>query len=171
MELGELTAFIQITRKVIKEDEDEKPEQLIIEKPKKKVEKDPLDVDGSPGGEEEKPEEEAPPEEENPDEVPKFKPEKFSWTYYDGKPRNYVQILKRLKCYPIKVVENGNCREELVKLIGKHMDNYLQKNENKYKGLISMIKVGDNIENENEDEIQKVSLAIVERKGIKENSA
>jgi len=51
------------------------------------------------------------------------------------------------------------------------MDNYLQKNENKYKGLISMIKVGDNIENENEDEIQKVSLAIVERKGIKENSA
>ena len=36
MELGELTAFIQITRKDIKEDEDEKPEQLIIEKPKKK---------------------------------------------------------------------------------------------------------------------------------------
>ena len=60
-----------------------------------KVETDPLDVDGPPGGEEEKPEEEAPPEEENPDGVPKFKPENFSWTYYDGKPRNYVQILKR----------------------------------------------------------------------------
>ena len=79
--------------------------------------------------------------------------------------------MKRLKCYPIKVVENGSCREELVRLIGEHIDNYLQKNENKYKGLISVIKVGDNIENENEDEIQKVSLAIVERKGIKENSA
>ena len=154
MELGELTAFIQITRKVIKEDEDEKPEQLIIEKPKKKVETDPIDVDGPPGGEEEKPEEEAPPEEENPDEVPKFKPENFSWTYYDGKPRNYVQILKRLKCYPIKVVENGSCREELVRLIGEHIDNYLQKNENKYKGLISVIKFGDNIENENENEIK-----------------
>jgi adenylate kinase family enzyme len=171
MELGELTAFIQITRKEIKEDEDEKPEQLIIEKPKKKVETDPLDVDGPPGGEEEKPEEEAPPEEENPDGVPKFKPENFSWTYYDGKPRNYVQILKRLKSFPIKVVENGSCREELVKLIGDHMDNYLHKNENKYKGLISVIKVGEDVGNETEDEIKKITLAIGERKGIKESSA
>lgn len=79
-----------------------------------------------PGGEEEKPEE-VPPEEENPDGVPKFKPEEFSWTSYDGKPRNYVQILKRLKNFPIKVAENGNFREELVKIIGEHMDNYLKK--------------------------------------------
>ena len=169
MELGELTAFIQLTRKEIKEDEDEKPEQLIIEKPKKKVETDPLDVDGPPGGEEEKPEEEQPPEEENPDGVPKFKPENFSWTSYDGKPRNYVQILKRLKSYPIKVIDSGNCREELVKMIGEHMDNYIKKDENKYKGLIAMIKVGEDVPNENEDEIKKVSLAIGERKGIKEN--
>ena len=171
MELGELTAFIQLTRKEIKEDEDEKPEQLIIEKPKKKIETDPLDVDGPPGGEEEKPEEEAPPEEENPDGVPKFKPENFSWTSYDGKPRNYIQILKRLKCFPIKVIENGSFREELVKLIGEHMDNYLHKEENKYKGLISIIKIGENVETESEDEIKKVLLAIEERKGIKDNSA
>ena len=71
MELGELTAFIQLTRNEIKEDEDEQPVQLVIEKPKKKIEYDPLDVDGPPGGEEEKPEE-VPPEEENPDGVPKF---------------------------------------------------------------------------------------------------
>ena len=169
MELGELTAFIQLTRKEIKEDEDEKPEQLIIEKPKKKVETDPLDVDGPPGGEEEKPEEEQPPEEENPDGVPKFKPENFSWTSYDGKPRNYVQILKRLKSYPIKVIDSVNCREELVKMIGEHMDNYIKKDENKYKGLIAMIKVREDVPNENEDELKKVTLAIGERKGIKEN--
>ena len=169
MELGELTAFIQLTRKEIKEDEDEKPEQLIIEKPKKKVETDPLDVDGPPGGEEEKPEEEQPPEEENPDGVPKFKPENFAWTSYDGKPRNYVQILKRFKSYPIKVIDSGNCREELVKMIGEHMDNYIKKDENKYKGLIAMIKVREDVPNENEDELKKVTLAIGERKGIKEN--
>ena len=169
MELGDLTAFIQLTRKEIKEDEDEKPEQLIIEKPKKKMETDPLDVDGPPGGEEEKPEEEQPPEEENPDGVPKFKPENFSWTSYDGKPRNYVQILKRLKGFPIEVIDSGNCREQLVKMIGKHMDNYLEKEKNKYKGLISIIKIAENVPCENEDEIKRVSLAIGERKGIKEN--
>ena len=164
MELGELTTYIQLSRNKIKEDEDETPVQLIIEKPKKKVETDPLDVDGPPGGEEEKPEEEAPPEEDNPDGVPKFKPENFSWTSYDGKPRNYVQILKRLKCFPVKVIESGNCREELIKIIGEHIDNYLKKDEIKYKGLISLIKVGEDAGYENEDEMKKVLLAIGERK-------
>ena len=170
MELGELTAFIQLTRKEIKEDEDEKPEQLIIEKPKKKIETDPLDVDGPPGGEEEKPEEEAPPEEENPDGVPKFKPENFSWTSYDGKPRNYIQILKRLKCFPVKAVDSPNCREELVKLIGEHINNYLKKEENKYKGLISVIKIGEEVTKENEEEIRKVMVAIEEER-IKNSSS
>ena len=170
MELGELTAFIQLTRNEIKEDEDEKPEQLIIEKPKKKIETDPLDVDGPPGGEEEKPEEEAPPEEENPDGVPKFKPENFSWTSYDGKPRNYIQILKRLKCFPVKIIDNGNCREELVKLIGEHIRNYLKKDQNKYKGLISIIKIGEEVNKENEEEIRKIILAIEEER-LKNNSS
>ena len=168
--LVELTAFIQLTRKEIKEDEDEKPEQLIIEKPKKKIETDPLDVDGPPGGEEEKPEEEAPPEEENPDGVPKFKPENFSWTSYDGKPRNYIQILKRLKCYPVKAVDNPSYREELVKLIGEHINNYLKKEENKYKGLISVIKIGEDATKENEEEIRKVMVAIEEER-IKNSSS
>ena len=170
MELGELTAFIQLTRKEIKEDEDEKPVQLIIEKPKKKIETDPLDVDGPPGGEEEKPEEEVPPEEENPDGVPKFKPENFSWTSYDGKPRNYIQILKRLKCFPVKVVDNRSCREKLVKLIGEHINNYLKKEQNKYKGLISVIKIGEEVDKENEEEIRKVSVAIEDER-IKNSSS
>ena len=51
------------------------------------------------------------------------------------------------------------------------MDNYLHKNENKYKGLISVIKVGEDVGIETEDEIKKITLAIGERKGIKESSA
>ena len=92
IELGELTAFIQITRNEIKQDEDEKPEEIVIEKPKKEAKKE----DGEEGEENV---EEEPPEEDNPDGVPKFKPENFTWTSYDGNPRNYVQILKRLKMY------------------------------------------------------------------------
>ena len=147
MELGQITTFIQITKKDIQENEDEKPVQLVIEKPKKKVETDPLDVDGPPGGEEEKPEEEAPPEEENPDGVPKFKPENFSWTNYDGKPRNYVQILKRLKCLDVNLKEfneSNNYGEELEKVIGEHIEKYGKKEENKYKGIISVIKITNN---------------------------
>ena len=49
------------------------------------------------------------------------------------------------------------------------MDNYLEKEKNKYKGLISIIKIAENVPCENEDEIKRVSLAIGERKGIKEN--
>ena len=147
MELGEITCFIQITKNNIQENEDEKPIQLIIEKPKKKVETDPLDVDGPPGGEEEKPEEEAPPEEENPDGVPKFKPENFAWTSYDGKPRNYVQILKRLKKFDVHLAEadaGGNYGEHLEKILEEHIEKYAKKDENKYKGIISVIKVNDN---------------------------
>ena len=136
IELGELTAFIQITRKEIKEDEDEKPEQIIIEKPKK---------DGEEGEENA---EEEPQEEENPDGVPKFKPENFTWTSYDGNPRNYVQVLKRLKMFPVKVVKSDSCRDELIKAIKEHLNNYSQKDENKYNGMISIINVGDNIPEE-----------------------
>ena len=103
IELGELTSFIQITRKDIKIDEDEKPEQIVIEK---KVKKPKVE------GEEEKPEEENPPEEENQDGAPKFKPENYPWTNYDGVPRNYIQILKRLKMFPVKTIEaSDTCRE------------------------------------------------------------
>jgi hypothetical protein len=35
-------------------------------------------------------------------ETPKFKPEGYYWTSYDGKPRNYIQILKRYNKYPLE---------------------------------------------------------------------
>ena len=155
MELGQITSFIQITKKNIQPEEEEKPEQLIIEKPKKKIETDPLDVDGPPGGEEEKPpEEEAPPEEENPDGVPKFKPENFAWTNYDGKPRNYVQILKRLKNFEVKIEElneKNNYGEEVAKIIGEHIEKYGKKEENKYNGIISVMKISSKSDKANEN--------------------
>ena len=157
MELGQITSFIQITKKGVEENETEKPEQLIIEKPKKKIVTDPLDVDGPPGGEEEKPEEEAPPEEENnPDGVPKFKPENFSWTNYDGKPRNYVQILKRLKNWEVKVDEfndNKDYGAEIEKIIGEHIEKFGNK-ENKYNGKISLIKITNKIDKANETAVE-----------------
>ena len=141
IELGELTAFIQITRKEIKQDEDEKPEQIVIEKPKKEVKKE----DGEEGEENV---EEEPPEEDNPDGVPKFKPENFSWTSYDGNPRNYVQVLKRLKMFPVNVIKSEDCRSELIKSIITHLNSYSKKEENKYNGMINIINVGENIPEE-----------------------
>ena len=146
LELGELTSFIQISRKDIKKTEDEIPEEIVIEKPKKEVKEEGEEGDGNPEGEEE------PQEEENPDGIPKFKPENFKWTSYDGQPRNYVQVLKRLKMFPVNIIKSDKCREELIKEIKKHLDNFGKKEENKYEGIISIINVGENI-NEETDEI------------------
>ena len=182
MELGELTAFVQITRSDIKHVEDEKPEQIIIEKPVKKKKQPKEGEEGAEGekaegegegegegenaeGEEEKPEEEEAPEEENPDGVPKFKPENFSWTYYDGKPRNYVQVLKRLKAYPVKFIEaSDTCREELIKVIGSHIDNFMARKESSYNGMITIIKINGEVPEETDESVNKVSRFIETRR-------
>ena len=154
LELGELTSFIQITRKDIKLEEDEKPEQIVIEKKvKKKVE-----------GEEEKPEEEPPQEEEG---AAKFKPENFPWTNYDGVPRNYIQILKRLKNFPIKIIEaNETCREEIVKALGNHLDNFMNREELKYKGNITLIKISGEVPEETIEGVNKISKFVEGRREV-----
>ena len=180
MELGELTAFVQITRSDIKHVEDEKPEQIIIEKPVKKKKEPKEGEEGAEGekpegegegegenpeGEEENKDEEEPPEEENPDGVPKFKPENFSWTYYDGKPRNYVQVLKRLKAYPVKFIEaSDTCREELIKVIGSHIDNFMARKESSYSGMITIIKINGEVPEETDESVNKVSRFIETRR-------
>ena len=176
MELGELTAFIQMTRNDIKSIEDEKPEQIIIEKPKKKK-KEPKEgeeegneeveqeKEGGEQGEEEKQDEEEPQEEENPDGPPKFKPENFSWTSYDGKPRNYIQVLKRLKTYPVKLIEaSDTCREELIKVIGSHIDNYMARKDTGYNGMITIIKINREVPEETDESVNKVSRFIETRR-------
>ena len=151
MELGDLNALIQVTRNEIKQIEDEEAVELIIEKPKKEIKRDEWDVDEpeQPPEEEEKPPEEQ--EEENPD-APKFKPDGLSWTYYDGNPRNYVQVLKRLKNEEISVInleDNNNLRQELIKTIICHLD--APKDQN-YKGVLEIIKIN----NENEVPTEEV---------------
>ena len=154
LKLGELTSFIQITRKEIKLEEDEKPEQIIIEKKeKKKVE-----------GEEEKPEEEQPQEEEG---ANKFKPENFAWTNYDGIPRNYIQIIKRYKTFPVKIIEaSDTCREELIKALGNHLDNFINREELKYKGNITVIKINGEVPNETIEGVNKISKFVEGRREV-----
>lgn len=52
-----------------------------------------------------KEEEEVKPEDEEEEleegQAPKFKPEGKYWTSYDGRPRNYVQVLRRYNKYPL----------------------------------------------------------------------
>ena len=166
MELGDLNALIQVTRNEIKQIEDEEAVQLVIEKPKKKEKKE-----GEEGEEGEEEEQQDEPEEENPD-APKFKPEEYKWTSYDGVPRNYVQILKRLKNMPIKVVNieefNDKVREEIIKAIAEHLDNYVDRSENGYNGIIKIIKLANNscVPNENVDDVNATSELIEKRREI-----
>ena len=154
LELGELTSFIQITRNDIKLEEEEKPEQIVVEKKvKKKVE-----------GEEEKPEEEQQQEEEG---ANKFKPENFAWTNYDGVPRNYIQIIKRYKTFPVKIIEaSDTCREELIKALGNHLDNFLNREELKYKGNITVIKINGEVPIETIEGVNKISKFVEGRREV-----
>ena len=171
MQLGDLTALIQITRKDIKQIEDEEPIQLVIEKPKKVVKKEGEEGEEGEQQAEQPPEE---PEEENPD-APKFKPEDYKWTNYDGIPRNYVQILKRLKNMPVKVVNieenNEIVREELIKGLGYHLDNFVNREETKYNGIIEIIKI-DAKKPVPEEKVEEVNATseLVEKKREAEGS-
>ena len=154
LELGELTSFIQITRNDIKLEEEEKPEQIVVEKKvKKKVE-----------GEEEKQEEEPQQEEEG---ANKFKPENFAWTNYDGVPRNYIQIIKRYKTFPVKIIEaSDTCREELIKALGNHLDNFMNREELKYKGNITVIKINGDVPMETVEGVNKISKFVEGRREV-----
>ena len=165
LELGELTCFIQISRKDIKQTEDEVAEEIVVEKPKKEVKEEGEEGEGNAEGEEE------PQEEENQDGVPKFKPENFKWTSYDGQPRNYVQVLKRLKMFPVTVTKSDNCRDDLIKIIKTHLDNLRKKEENKYEGMISVINVG-NVGEESDEKVNdlcKIDLYVEEPEENNEN--
>jgi len=54
--------------------------------------------------------------------------------------------------FPVNIIKSDKCREELIKEIKKHLDNFGKKEDNKYEGIISIINVGENI-NEETDEI------------------
>ncbi len=92
-------SFINISRKKCQIEETEEPILLEIVKPKIVEKKDELDISGEVKENVEEPEKK---EEELPEgEKPKFKPEGFSWTSYDGVPRNHIQVVSKFTKYPI----------------------------------------------------------------------
>ena len=99
--------------------------------------------------------------------MPKFKPEDYPWTNYDGIPRNYIQILKRLKMFPVKIIEATDaCREELIKALGNHLDNFMNREELKYKGIITIIKINGEIPVETIEAVNKVSKFVEGRREV-----
>jgi adenylate kinase family enzyme len=88
--IGLLNSFIQLYYNGIKVNSEEY-EMRIKKEPEVKVEvkKDPLSDSQE---EEEKVDE--PIEEDDPDK-PKWNPDEYAWSWYDGQPRNYVQILRK----------------------------------------------------------------------------
>jgi len=93
-----MTSFLHLSNRKVNLEENEEPVLLEAAKPKV-VEKKEEGEEGEDG--EEKEPEEAPKEEEGEEGKPKFKPEGFSWTDYDGNPRNHVQVISRFTKYPI----------------------------------------------------------------------
>ena len=64
-----------------------------------------------------------------------------------------MQILKRLKNYEVKIQEfneNYNYRDEIEKIIGEHIEKFGKKEEIKYNGIISVIKISSKIDKANE---------------------
>ena len=94
-----MMSFVHLSNRKVQIEEKEEAVLLEVVKPKVVEKKDDLDMEG-----EEKEAQEEPPKEEEPEEEgkPKFKPEGFSWTDYDGNARNHVQVISRFTKYPLK---------------------------------------------------------------------
>ena len=73
---------------------------------------------------------------------------------------------------PIKVVDieefNDKVREEIIKAIAEHLDNYVDRSENGYNGIIKIIKLAKDscVPNENVDEVNATSELIEKRREI-----
>ena len=120
-------SFINISDKPVEIQESEEPVLQEVIKPKIVEKKDELHISGEvkePVEEPEKKEEDA--EGEN---KPKFKPEGFSWTSYDGNPRNYVQVVSRFTKYP--VVEDNTTVRNLENTLVEILANEIQQKEGK----------------------------------------
>jgi hypothetical protein len=116
-------------------------EKPYVEPPKQKAQ-DPFDLDGDNA---EKENQEENKELENADgqgddAQPKFKPENFAWTNYDGIPRNFIQILIRLKKLPFLQVF---CRRDDVysTLLSEIKTHIINSEDKSNKGMITLYKI------------------------------
>lgn len=71
---------------------------------------------------------------------PKFKPENFAWTHYDGNPRNYIQTLMRLKKLPFEEcsLPLSDAKQSLFSAVEKHINNW---EDTTYGGVINLTKI------------------------------
>jgi hypothetical protein len=122
--------------------ESEIAEKPYVEQPKPKAQ-DPFDLDGDNNNPEgaENPEV---PKEENPEgegEPQKFKPEDYAWTNYDGKPRNYIQTLLRLKKLPFEQhsIHSRDIKKTLFNTIESHLTNWAS--QQNYGGVVNLTNI------------------------------
>ena len=75
-------------------------------------------------------------------EVPKFKPELYAWTNYDGNPRNYIQTIKRMNKFPLieDRIQFNSFNHNLMKDLEEHINEW-NNNKNDYSGLIRLTKI------------------------------
>jgi hypothetical protein len=76
--------------------------------------------------------------EENPDEIKKFNPFGKSWSNYNGKPRNYIQILKKLTKLDIISPNKSLNNEEIIKYLNESIftqinlkEDFMKENDSK----------------------------------------
>ena len=109
--IGTIHSYIEISREMIQTREEEMAIELEQPKPTvKKVENEGNQEGEGEGNEENKEvvEEENKEPELNEDGTPKiiFHPERYKWTFTDGKPRNYLQHLTKMNRYEVKVFDS-----------------------------------------------------------------
>ena len=126
-----MMSFLNISNKEIISQENEVPVLLEVIKPKVVEKKDDLDISQEAKEPVEEPEKK---EEEGETEKPKFKPEGFSWTSYDGHPRNYIQVASRFTTYPI--LEEKTNLKSLENTIMNILSNDIKHKE----GIIHLVK-------------------------------
>lgn len=122
-----MMSYINITNKQLHIQETEEPILLEVAKPKIVEKKDELDISGEVKEQVEEPEKKE--EDAEGENKPKFKPEGFSWTSYDGNPRNYIQVVSRFTKYPS--VEDNTTVRNLENTLIEIVANDIQQKEGK----------------------------------------
>ena len=74
--------------------------------------------------------------------------------------------------FPVNVIKSDNCRDDLIKVIKTHLDNFSKKEENKYEGMISVINVGKEVNEETDEGVNnlcKIDVYVEEKEENIEN--
>jgi hypothetical protein len=67
----------------------------------------------------------------------------------------------------VKIIEaSDTCREELIKALGNHLDNFINREELKYKGNITVIKINGEVPKENVEGVNKISKFVEGRREV-----